>query len=180
MGSNTKSTLHKIVILGTPRAGKTSLMVRLAKGSITDDIKSTRGIDFHVVQSEPIAEGIKLQIWDLAGQSHYRDTGMFDDFVAGASGFIFCYDASDASSIRQVDNWIEVAKKHKRYSETKKYLVGLKADMVDQGQQTALHSLVDKYLDQTDIISKHFIVSTHKEINIDGLIHEIIEDLQTL
>ncbi|MHA2249346.1 MAG: Rab family GTPase [Candidatus Kariarchaeaceae archaeon] len=173
-----KMKLHKIAILGTPRAGKTSLMVRLSKGLVDPAIRSTRGIDFHVVRVE--AKGIKLQIWDLAGQDHYRNAGIFDDMVLGASAFLFCYDASDASSIKQIDQWIDIARNHARFPETKQYLVGLKADIVDSGQQIGLTSLVQKYLDNPELNVKHIIASAHQGINIEELIDEIIDDLKSI
>ena len=97
--------------------------------------------------------------------------------VQGASAFLFCYDASDGSSISDIDNWIEIAKKHKRWPETKKYLVGLKADLIDSGQQVALTKLLSKYLDNPELEIKHIIVSAHKSINIDALIGELADDL---
>ncbi len=168
--------IHKVAILGTPRAGKTTLMVKLSKGLVDPAIKQTRGIDFHVVRVE--AAGLKLQIWDMAGQDHYRSAGIFDDMVLGASVFLFCYDAGDASSIKQVDEWIDIAKNHARFKETKKYLVGLKADLVDSGQHIGLNALVQKYLDNPELNIKHIIVSSHQDINVNELLAEISEELR--
>ena len=170
--------LHKIAILGTPRAGKTTLAVKLAKGIVDSEITSTRGVDFHVVSAEK--EGIKLQVWDYAGQAHYADAGIFDDMVMGASAFLFCYDAKDPSSMSEIDRWIEIAQHHKRFSETKKYLVGLKADLIDNASAMGLNSLVNRYLENPDMVEKHFIVSTHDDINLDILIGELIDDLKAL
>lgn len=168
--------LHKLAILGTPRSGKTTLAVKLAKGIVDTDIKSTRGIDFHVISAEK--EGIKLQVWDYAGQSHYADAGIFDDMVIGASAFLFCYDAVDPSSMKEIDRWIEIAQNHKKFDETKKYLVGLKADLVGSGEALGLNSLVSKHVDNPELVEKHFIVSAREDINIDMLIGELIEDLK--
>lgn len=178
MGNSDNLELHKIAILGTPRAGKTTLMVRLARGKIDEQISSTKGIDFHVVSSKK--GGIKLQVWDYAGQSHYADAGIFDDMVRGASAFIFCYDASDASSMKEIDRWIEIAQHHKAFDKTKKYLVGLKADLVDKGQTLALNTLVSKHLENPDLVEKHFLISTKEDINIDVLVGELIDDLKNL
>lgn len=170
--------IHKIAILGTPRAGKTTLMVRLSKGLVDPAIKSTRGIDFHLVSI--VKDNYKLQIWDMAGQDHFRTSGMFDDMVAGASAFLFCYDASDPTSIQQIDRWIDVAKKHHKFNKTLKYLIGLKADLVDPGQQVALNKLVGKYVDNPELHVKHVICSAHKDMNISELLDEITDDLKTL
>lgn len=171
--------LHKIAILGTPRAGKTTLAVKLAKGTVDDDIHSTRGIDFHVIAAEK--EGYRLQVWDYAGQAHYADAGIFDDMVQGASVFLFCYDAVDPSSMKEIDRWIEIAKNHNKFDMTKKYLVGLKADLVENpGQQLGLNLLVTKHLENPALVDKHFIVSATNDINLDILIGELTDDLKNL
>ena len=172
-------TLHKIAVLGTPRAGKTTLAVKLAKGIVDDEIRSTRGVDFHVISAEK--EGIKLQVWDYAGQDHYADAGIFDDMVMGASAFLFCYDAADPSSMQEIDRWIAIAQHHRRFADTKKYLIGLKADLVDNpGQMMGLNSLVTRHLDEPELVEKHFIISTLSEINLDILIGELIDDLKQI
>jgi GTPase SAR1 family protein len=123
---------------------------------------------------------VKLQVWDYAGQEHYAKAGIFDDMVRGASAFLFCYDAADASSMQEIDRWIEIAQHHKKFELTKKYLVGLKADLVDKGQQVALNSLVKKHIDSPDLVEKHFIISSLQDINLDILIGELIDDLKSL
>jgi len=174
-----RPTLHKIAILGTPRSGKTTLMVRLAKGLVDPAIQSTRGIDFHLVNvSTP--NNLKLQIWDLAGQDLYRNSGIFDDMVWGSSAFLFCYNASDASSIEKIDKWIGVARNHKKFNKTLKYLIGLKADLVDTGQQIALNKLVEKYMSDPELNIKHIICSAHGDMNINELLEELSEDLSNL
>ena len=83
-------------------------------------------------------------------------------------------------SIKQIDSWIDVAKKHKRFHETTKYLIGLKADLVDAGQQVALNSLVAKYLDDPELNVKHMIISAHKDMNISELTGELTDDIIAL
>lgn len=170
-------TLHKVAILGTPRSGKTTFCVRLAKKIFAPEINSTRGVDFHVVTAD--LEGLKLQMWDMAGQPHFKDAGVFDGMVSGASAFLFCYDASDPSSIKEIDDWLDIAKQHKNYEKTKKYLVGLKADLISESSMIALNELVKKHIDQS-IVSNHFILSTKTEMNFEGFLSLLAEDLRNL
>ena len=172
----TKEKLHKLAILGTPRCGKTTFCVRLARQIFSENIPTTRGIDFHVVTAD--LEGLKLQIWDLAGQSHFRDAGVFDGMVAGATAFLFCYDASDPSSIREVDDWLAIAQQHGNFDRTKKYLVGLKGDLVSDSSIMALHELVKKHINSA-IIENHFIISTKTEMNLDSFISLLGDDLRS-
>lgn len=172
-----ESILHKVVILGTPGSGKTTLMVKLAGSNNFDEIKRTIGIDFHVVSK--MVGKLRLQVWDYAGQAHFRDAGIFEDMVHGASAFLFCYDASNAESINQIDKWIEIARKHKEFNETMRYLVGLKVDQITAGQQVALSNLIQKYLGG-EIVQKHFLISSYDDIGVDIMMENLTEDLSSL
>lgn len=175
---STEVGLHKVVILGTPGSGKTTLMVKLSGKNNFDEIKRTIGIDFHVVR-RLINENMRLQVWDYAGQAHFRDAGIFEDMVQGASAFLFCYDASNSESIDQIERWLEIAKTNTRFSETKRYLVGLKVDQVNMGQQVALSNLIQKYLGG-ETIQKHFLISSYEDIGIEIMIENLAEDLKNI
>ncbi len=177
MDKSTKG-LHKIVILGTPRAGKTTLMIKLSGKEVDEkEIRSTIGVDFHVVQFEK--DQIRLQVWDYAGQAHFRNAGIFQDMVQGASAFLFCYDTSNTTSIEEIDAWVQIAKSHPQFNKTLRYLVGLKVDLTSKGQQIALNNLIQKYLGG-EIIQKHFLISSKEELGIDIMADQLVEDLSHL
>ena len=59
---------HKMVLLGDPGCGKTSIITRFMYGSFDSAYQSTIGIDF---LSKTLMVGkrpIRLQLWDTAGQ----------------------------------------------------------------------------------------------------------------
>lgn len=173
--NNTK--LHKVVILGTPGSGKTTLMVKISGNDNYHDIKRTIGVDFHVVRK--LVNNIKMQVWDYAGQAHFRDAGIFEDMVQGASAFLFCYDTSNVESIEQIDKWIQIAQANEKFVESKRYLIGLKVDQVSSGQQVALSNLIQKYLGKQSI-QKHFLVSAYEDIGIDIMLENLVEDLNEM
>ncbi len=171
-------SLHKIVILGTPRAGKTTLMIKLSGKEVPpEEIRSTIGVDFHIVQFEK--NQIRLQVWDYAGQAHFRNAGIFQDMVQGASAFLFCYDTSNTTSIEEIDAWVQIAKSHPKFNQTLRYLVGLKVDLTSKGQQIALNNLIQKYLGG-EIIQKHFLISSKQDLGIDIMVDQLVEDLSAL
>ena len=170
--------LHKVVILGTPGSGKTTLIVRLAGSSNFDGIKRTIGIDFHVVR-KLLSKDIRLQVWDYAGQTHFRDAGIFEDMVHGASIFFFCYDATNLDSIDQISKWIQIARSYPKFLETKRYLVGLKIDQATSGQQIVLSNLVQKYINANSI-QKHFLISAHENIGVDVILDNLSQDIMNL
>ena len=176
---NTKNTeLHKVVILGTAGSGKTTFMAKLSGAEDIENIERTIGIDFHVVRAL-IGKNIALQVWDYAGQPHFRDSGIFEEMVQGSSAFLFCYDSSDHESIDKMDKWLDIARANTKFSETIRYLIGLKVDQIKSSQQVALSNLIQKYLG-SNAIQKHFLLSSYEDIGIDILISNIMDDLSKI
>jgi Ras-related protein Rab-7A len=68
---------HLIVVcIGSSGVGKTSLMHRWVKGSVSGDYKTTIGADF-MAKSVKLADGSEamLQVWDTAGQEKFASLG---------------------------------------------------------------------------------------------------------
>ena len=65
--------LYKILIIGDYSVGKTSFLNRYVKNAFTANTLSTLGVDY-VLKNEKRKDGstVKLQIWDTAGQEHFR------------------------------------------------------------------------------------------------------------
>ena len=82
--------------------------------------------------------------------------------------------------MKQIDNWISVAKINQKFYQTRKYLVGLKADLIDKANAIGLTSLVKRYVNNPNLITNHFILSAKDDMNIDLLIAELEEDLKSL
>jgi len=95
----------KILLLGDPAVGKTSLINKFIQGRFEVDYKATIGVD--IMSKTVYVDGfeIKLSLWDIAGQDKFR---FFRNvFYRGASGAILVFDLTRLSSFTNLDNWVK-------------------------------------------------------------------------
>ena len=72
----TSDYTFKIIIIGNPTCGKTSLLLRAAEGKRNETYEVTVGVDcksrtFDYKGSDGIKKRVKLQFWDTAGQERF-------------------------------------------------------------------------------------------------------------
>ena len=82
--------LIRLVIVGEPRVGKSTVIQRYSQGDFIPHYVSTIGVDFFTKVLNVDGKNVKIQVWDTAGQedlelitkSYYRNTAgiilMFD------------------------------------------------------------------------------------------------------
>lgn len=109
--------LFKLVVLGEPRVGKTSLIFRYLKNIFSaGDYTQTLGANFlikrlkvsfnintQVDATVQIEREVLLQIWDLAG--HMRHTQVKTHFYQGAAACLLVYDVKDPLSYKNIALW---------------------------------------------------------------------------
>lgn len=80
----------KVVLVGLDNSGKSSIVSKLiTPGRIIHHVTPTVGY-----QTEEISrEGVDIQIYDMSGDSKYRD--MWINYSAKIDGIIFVVDSSD-------------------------------------------------------------------------------------
>ena len=134
------SIRHKIVFIGNPTAGKTSLLNRICNDKFEENYDSTIGVDFFtktVFYNETI---FKLQLWDSAGQEKYR--ALIPSYLRGASIIFLVYDLNHHESFESINNWLEFINQYANKQQVKLVLVGNKKDLerkvtIDEGKNLA-------------------------------------------
>ncbi|UCD00720.1 MAG: GTP-binding protein [Promethearchaeota archaeon] len=124
-----KYPLYKICIVGDFRVGKTTLLNQYLEKRFTPNVTSTIGSNFYVkrIKIPNVKNLITLQIWDLAGQEHFK--WVRHEFYKGAKGIVYVFDLTNRKSFENLTNWkAEIEKAIQRFSSV---LVGNKLDLIN-------------------------------------------------
>ena len=60
--------MYKVVFCGDAAVGKSTLIMRLSKGTFVSNAISTLGVDFYNKQIDVDSKRVAIQLWDTAGQ----------------------------------------------------------------------------------------------------------------
>nr|CDS30942.1 ras protein Rab 11A [Hymenolepis microstoma] len=102
--------LFKIVLIGDSGVGKSNLLSRYTRNQFNLESKTTIGVEF-ATRSVKIGDvGIKVQIWDTAGQDRYR--AITSAYYRGAVGALLVYDIAKYSTFENVNIWLKELKVH--------------------------------------------------------------------
>lgn len=123
--------LFKLLLIGDSGVGKTSLLLRFAENTFTDNFMSTIGVDFKIKTIDIDGKTAKLQIWDTAGQDRFRT--ITSSYYRGAHGIIVVYDVTQRETFDHVSMWMGEIEKYAN-DNVVKLLVGNKSDMDDKRQ----------------------------------------------
>lgn len=97
--------MAKVIVLGDPGVGKTSLANRYVNNKFTTVYKATIGAD--IFSKELVLDGheVFLQIWDTAGQERFHSLG--PGYFRGADACALVYDVTNMRSFEALDKWCE-------------------------------------------------------------------------
>jgi small GTP-binding protein len=129
--------VYKILLLGPPNVGKTSLVKRFTSGEFEDSYVATVGVSFSVSRMDFPEGRIVLTLLDLGGQKSYE--GLRDRFYQGAHYVILVYDQTDRSTFQAVPKWYESFCRNVCEPQTifvPGALVANKSDLIDELQVT--------------------------------------------
>lgn len=125
----TYSCIVKILLAGDHGVGKSSLLLRYADNTFSDQHISTIGVDFKIHMCDVSGELIKAQIWDTAGPERFRT--ITASYYRGANAIAIPYDITDRGSFEGVFRWWEEKQKY-AHENAAVMLVGCKRDLADQ------------------------------------------------
>uniref|UniRef100_A0A0K2V6Q2 Ras-related protein Rab-28 n=2 Tax=Lepeophtheirus salmonis TaxID=72036 RepID=A0A0K2V6Q2_LEPSM len=101
---------YKIIIIGDPETGKSSLVSKYTKDKFSKQYKPTTGVEFYLKRT--IVTGgkyITLKLWDIEGTA--LKGKMLDNYIYGANALIFLYDVTNAESINNLEKWVSACRK---------------------------------------------------------------------
>jgi len=93
----------KVVLIGAPSVGKTSILERFVTSVYTEEYKATIGADFRTKELVVNNQTVLLQIWDTAGQERFRSLAA--PFYRGAQICVLVFDVNDKHTFDAVEQW---------------------------------------------------------------------------
>ena len=101
----------KVVILGEPGVGKTSIISRYVNNQFFSVVISTTGASYSTKLLKIENDKIKFQIWDTAGQERFRSLAKI--FYQNAVAVILVYDITIRDTFEQLkEYWIKEIKEN--------------------------------------------------------------------
>ena len=166
----------KLLIIGEPNSGKTSLVRRYCNGVFDESYRATIGVDFAVKVLEYPSEqypDIELRLWDIAGQDKYINFTRV--YYSGAHGAIIVYDITNDDNI---DNWKErldsICIFENKDIHLPCMLVGNKIDLIDRDNIDMYISRNENYKNELKF-DDCMLISVKENININQLFNDMIK-----
>ena len=102
----------KVVMVGEPGVGKTSIISRYVLNQFSDIVVSTTGASYATKNFElDKVHKIKFQIWDTAGQERFRSLAKI--FYQNASAVVLVYDITKRDTFEKIKEfWIKEIKEN--------------------------------------------------------------------
>ncbi|KAK7473782.1 hypothetical protein BaRGS_00034950, partial [Batillaria attramentaria] len=96
----------KVLLIGDPMVGKTSLVQRYVNGKFLHHYKATFGVDYRVkVLRWSDDKDVQLQLWDIAGTEQM--SAVTRAYYKNANGCLLLFDLTELSTFTSVPRWKE-------------------------------------------------------------------------
>ena len=160
-------TTCKVIFIGESAVGKTNIISKFRYNTYEESYLTTIGLDFHIKTLNIRGKHIKLQIWDTAGHSKFRQ--ILDQYYKVADVICFCYDITNKDSISNIEEWLTTVKESVNNNNVLFYAIGNKSDKsyyreIDKEE-------FKKYCDTNNITNIE--VSALESTNISNLFYDI-------
>ncbi|TFG25843.1 MAG: GTP-binding protein [Promethearchaeota archaeon] len=157
---------YKIVVVGAPAVGKTSLVRKYTKGEFHKEYISTLGAQFSRFEETIENDKIDLILWDIAGQEAWEV--MRKKFYIGSSGgiVVFSHAPGEQETISEMQKWTEELKSN--CGDIPIMLFGNKIDLVDNNEIAMNSTLEGSDANIEQLIKKHGFTAYYKTSALTG------------
>ncbi len=160
---------HKIILAGDGAVGKTSLINRFVTGSFTGDYKATIGVAISSKSFIVEDQEANLQIWDIAGQTLFRQ--FRKKFYTNAHGAFLVFDLTVPKSLDNLAlSWIEDIQQIT--GEIPSVLIGNKMDLNEL--RSISSEEISGFLEEHPSIAAYLDTSAVTGENVENAFHELV------
>jgi len=123
--------IYKVIVIGDPAVGKTSLLTKFAKNMFEEKYLPTVGVSIlkETIELEDKDATVTLMFWDIAGQPQFYM--LHRPYFNGADGILLVFDITRSSTFSNINNWYSSAVKY-GLSGVPRILIGNKVDLKDE------------------------------------------------
>lgn len=141
-----QNAILKILVLGDPATGKTSIIKRYVHDVFSEQHKTTIGVDFALKSTNIDDTSVRLQLWDIAGQEHYRALNRV--YYKDSLGAMLVYDLT-RPEFDNILKWKEEIDTKVELPNGKRLPVVLCANKADLVDETAIDTdFLDKFCEE--------------------------------
>jgi len=96
---------YKVVLIGDPAVGKTSLLYRYMKNEWAENYAMTIGVQVLTKDFQFENNYVKLTLWDVGGQKRFQE--LRKNFYFGTQGAMLVFDLTRGETLKELDSWLK-------------------------------------------------------------------------
>jgi small GTP-binding protein len=123
---------YKVLLLGPPAVGKTSLWDRFINKSFKEDYAMTIGVQVSTRDITFRNAIVKLTVWDIGGQARFKD--LRKKFYFGTEGALLIFDLTREETFKEIEGWLKEVNDLLPYN-IPFVLIGNKMDLIKDGRK---------------------------------------------
>ena len=161
--------VFKVIIIGDPCCGKTSLLLRTTMNKTNETYEITMGVDCKSKTFDYQSKRVKLQIWDTAGQERY--TTMTTAYYRKTHCCILVFDITNPDSFFHLFKWIDQYNFYNDFPVKNIIIVGNKHDLEEKRAISRLE--ICQFCESLEC--EYVEISVLENKGIDDLMQKVIE-----
>ncbi len=95
----------KVVVVGDPSVGKSSLIRRFAENKFDESYVPTLGADFNLKIVKLPGIQVAMTVWDIGGHEQFHDIRNF--YYQGANCAIIVFDSTRRATFKSINKWVD-------------------------------------------------------------------------
>jgi len=162
----------RVLVVGDPGVGKTSLIKRFTKGYFCENNTSTVGVDVDSRILDIQGDRVKLHCTDTAGQEKFR--GLTQSYYRNADAVVLVFDITNRGTFASIPQWLVNVHTYAGQNIVK-VLVGNKTDLKGASRKVTTRSAAN-LAEFEDLL--YLETSAKWDDNVETLITELAEQLR--